>query len=341
MTFIWPVMLFSLVLIPVFIVIYIDLQRERRKKLAATRGSLSFMQANARKPGARSYVVPALFLAGLSLMLVALARPQAMITLPRIEGTIILAFDVSGSMAADDLTPTRMEAAKEAAREFIDKQPDTVQIGIVAFSDNGFSVQKPTNDKDSLLATINRLTPQRGTSLANGILASLNTINIANGKKSQGTSLNGSQPQPGVTPSPSPTPLPKGTYINSVIVMLTDGENNESPDPMEAAQTAIDRGVRVYTVGIGSPTGTNVHINGYTLHTQLDEDMLQQISQLTGGTYYNAQSTEQLVSIYNNLNPQLIVKPEQTEITSVFAGASILVLLIGGVFSMMWFNRLP
>lgn len=341
MSFIWPVMLFSLILIPVFIAIYFALQRKRRKRLAETRGSLSFMQNSGRKPGVRSYVVPALFLAGLSIMMVAMARPQAMISLPRIEGTVILAFDVSGSMAATDLTPTRMEAAKAAARDFIDKQPSTVQIGIVAFSDNGFSVQNPTNDKDALLATITRLAPQHGTSLANGILASLNTIAVANGKKGQGPSLNPGQPQQGVTPAPTPTPVPKGTFTNSVIVLLTDGENNESPDPMAAAQTAADRGVRVYTVGIGSAAGTNVHINGFTLFTQLDEATLQQIAQLTGGTYTNAQSTQELVSIYDNLDPQLIIKPQQTEITSVFAGASILVMLIGGVFSMLWFSRLP
>ncbi len=342
MSFIWPVMLFSLILIPLFIGVYVNLQRKRRKRLAETRGSLSFLQSSQpKKPGLRAYVVPALFLVGLSIMMVAMARPQAMLSLPRIEGTVILAFDVSGSMAADDLKPTRMEAAKAAARDFIDKQPVTVQIGIVAFSDNGFSVQNPTNDKDSLLATIHRLSPQRGTSLANGILASLNTIAVANGKKGQGPSLNGGQGQPGANPTPTPTPVPKGTFTNSVIVLLTDGENNEMPDPMAAAQSAVDRGVRIYTVGIGSATGTNVHINGFTLFTQLDEPLLQQISQLSGGTYYNAQSTEQLISIYDNLNPQLIVKPEQTEITSLFAGASILILLIGGVFSMLWFSRLP
>ena len=126
-----------------------------------------------------------------------------------------------------------------------------------------------------------------------------------------------------------------------VIVLLTDGDNNENPDPMTAAQTAANRGVRIYTVGIGSPQGTTLHINGFNVFTQLDEATLQQISQTTGGIYYNAQSAQDLKQIYDNLNPQLIIKPEEIEVTSLFAGASILVMLIGGFFSLIWFNRLP
>jgi Ca-activated chloride channel family protein len=135
--------------------------------------------------------------------------------------------------------------------------------------------------------------------------------------------------------------VPQGTYTSAVIVLLTDGENNESPDPLAAAQTASDRGVRIYTVGIGSAVGTTLHINGFTVHTQLNEAMLKQISQLTDGSYYNAENEQDLRKIYDNLDPQLVIKPEKTEVTSVFAGASILVLLIGGTFSLLWFNRLP
>jgi len=126
-----------------------------------------------------------------------------------------------------------------------------------------------------------------------------------------------------------------------VIILLTDGENNESPDPFGAAQAAADRGVRIYTVGIGSAAGSDLHINGFIIHTQLDEATLQQISQITGGTYYNAQNAQDLNKIYNNLNPQLVIKPEETEVTSFFAGASILVFLIGATFSLLWFSRLP
>ena len=132
-----------------------------------------------------------------------------------------------------------------------------------------------------------------------------------------------------------------GTYKPAAIVLLTDGENNQAPDPLAAAQTAVDRGVRIYTIGIGSPTGVDLHVNGFTVHTQLDEAMLQQISQIANGTYYNAQNEQDLRTIYDNLNPELVIKPEKMEITSIFASASILILLIGGTFSLLWFSRLP
>jgi Ca-activated chloride channel family protein len=330
-------MLLSLLLMPLGIGLYVRLQRQRRQ-MAARYGSLGFVQAPAgRRLGRRRHVPPTLFLIGLILLLVALARPQAVVSLPRIEGTVILAFDISGSMAADDLKPTRMEAAKVAARDFVQRQPSTVQIGVVGFSDNGFAVQPPTNEQDAVLGAINRMTPQRGTSLGQGILASLKAIEVS--QKPPETPRLYSNLTP--TPIASPTPVPKGTYTSAVIVLLTDGENNENPDPLAAAQTAIDRGVRIYTVGIGSAAGTTLHVNGFTVHTQLDEATLQQIAQLTDGVYYNAENQQELLKVYDNLNPQLVIKPEAMEVTSIFAGASILMMLIGGAFSLLWFSRLP
>ncbi len=335
MTFIWPVMLYSLILIPALIALYLILQR-RRKRIAANYQALSTASGiSKREPGIRRHIPPILFLFSLAILGVALARPQTEVSLPHIEGTVILAFDVSGSMAADDFNPTRMEAAKAAAESFVDHQPSTVRIGVVAFSDNGLTVQTPTNDQNAILMAINRLAPERGTSLASGITAALKAIDVGAGQPSEiYTNLT---PVPTLTP----TPVPQGTHTSADIVLLTDGENNENPDPLVAAQTAANRGVRIYTVGIGSPQGTNLHINGFIVHTQLDEETLQQISQVTGGTYYNAQSEQDLIKIYNNLNPQLVVTPEMTEVTSIFAGASILLMLIGGMFSLLWFSRLP
>jgi len=286
-------------------------------------------------PGTRRHIPPAIFLLSLIILIIGLARPQMEVSLPRIVGTVILAFDVSGSMAADDLQPTRLEAAKAVVEDFIARQPTTVQIGVVAFSDNGFAVQPPTNDEVTILAAIKRLAPERGTSLANGITMALNTIDAAKGQDTNYYS--NSTP----TSAPTPTPMPKGTYTSAVIILVTDGENNQNPDPFEIAQAAADRGVRIYTVGIGSPGGTNVHINGFTVHTQLEEATLQQISQITDGVYYNAESEEDLRTIYDNLSPQLVIKPQEMEVTPLFAGASILVLLIGAILSLLWFGRVP
>jgi len=333
MSFIWPAMLVLLLLIPLCVGLYIRMQ-QRRRRIAERYGSLGLTpEAAGRRLGSRRHIPPALFLVGLTILMLALARPQTVVSLPRIEGTVILAFDVSGSMAADDMKPTRMEAAKAAARGFVQRQPASVQIGVVAFSDNGFAVQAPTNDQEAILASINRLTPQRGTSLANGILASLNTIAAGAGAPLQLSSNR--------SPTPTPTPVPKEAYTSAVIVLLTDGENTVSPDPLAAAQAAADRGVRIYTVGVGSAAGATLHIEGFTIHTQLDEAMLQRISLLTDGAYSNAESEQDLRTIYENLDPQLVIKPEKMEVTSIFAGASILMLLIGGAFSLLWFGRLP
>ncbi len=335
MSFIWPEMLFLLLVVPLFIALFIRMQR-RRRELAARYGSLGLVQAAAdRMPGIRRQIPPALFLIGLTILIVALARPQAVVSLPRIEGSVILAFDVSGSMAADDLKPTRMEAAKAAAQDFVQRQPPSVQIGVVAFSDSGFAVQSPTNEQEAILAAINRLGPERGTSLASGILVSLNAI----AADTEQASRLYSDLTP--TPAPTPTPVPRGTDTSAVIVLLSDGENNERPDPLEAAQSAADRGVRIYTIGIGSAEGTTLHVNGFTVHTQLNEALLQQIAQLTDGAYYSAANEQDLHTIYDNLTPQLVIKPEKMELTSILAGASLLVLLVGGALSLVWFGRVP
>jgi len=334
MSFIWPMMLLFLLLIPLFVVLYLRMQ-QRRRELAARYGTLGQLREGAGRPlGRRRHIPPALFLAGLAILLIALARPQTVVSLPRLEGTIILAFDVSGSMAADDLEPTRMEAAKTAALAFVDRQPASVQIGVVAFSDSGFAVQLPTNEQETIIAAINRLAPERGTSLGQGILVALDTIFVAEEEPRLYSNLT-------PTPTAEPTPVPPGTYTSAAIVLLTDGENTAPPDPFEAAQYVADRGVRIYPIGIGSAAGTTLEVEGFSVHTQLDEPTLQQIAQLTDGVYYNAANEEDLRSIYENLTPEFVVKPETMEVTSLFAGASLLVLLTGGLFSLAWFSRLP
>jgi Ca-activated chloride channel family protein len=328
-------MLLLLLLTPLLVVLYKGMV-ERRQRVAASLGRFGGANVARYEPGNRRHVPFVFFLLAFLLLVFALARPKMTVSLPRIEGTIILAFDVSGSMAADDIEPTRMEAAKSAVEDFVQHQPSTVQIGVVAFSDSGLSVQAPTYDQGAVLGAIARLTPQRGTSLGNGIMASLNAIEQAS--KGQQTNYYSN-----LTPTPmlTPTPVPQGTYTSGVIILLTDGDNNESPDPLAAAQQAADRGVRVYTVGVGSPAGTNVHIDGFTLNTRLDEATLQQISQMTNGAYYNADSEEDLRNVYDNLSPQLVIKPQETEITALLAVSSVVLLLIGGIFSLLWFGRLP
>lgn len=335
MSFIWPAMLLFLLIIPLFVWLYLRMQR-RRRHIAARYGSLGLMQTAGRPLGGRRHLPPALFLSGLTILLLALARPQAAVSLPRLEGTIVLAFDVSGSMAAADLTPTRMEAAKTAALAFVERQPASVRIGVVAFSDGGLAVLPPTNDQAAIFSAINRLAPERGTSLAQGIFAALDTLFLDPDADELRLYSN-------LTPAPTPTPppVPAGSHTGAAIVLLTDGENTAPPDPFAATQLAADRGVRIYPIGIGSAAGTNLQVEGFTVHTRLDAATLQQIAELTAGIYYNAADEEELRTIYENLDPQLVVKTEEMEVTSLFAGASILLLLSGGIVSLLWFSRMP
>lgn len=342
MSFIWPFMLALLVLIPVIILVYILLQR-RRQKYALRYASLSLVkEALGRGPGWRRHIPAALFLIALTAMIVALARPEATTLVPSAEGTIILAIDVSGSMTATDLQPNRLEAAKAAARAFIDKQPETVQVAIVSFSDNAFVVQPPTDDKEALVSAINRLNYQRGTAVGRGLVASLEAIAEKTG---QGGEINLNQnPQEQQDPNnatPQPTPMPKGQYQNAIIVLLTDGENNQWPEPVEIAQIAADRGIRVYTVGIGSEEGAIVRIQGRAIRTRLDEQTLRTIAEMTDGIYYNAQTETDLVKVYENLSTNLVLKTDKTEVTAYVTAIAVFFSLLAGFFSLLWFNRLP
>jgi Ca-activated chloride channel family protein len=338
MTFIWPIMLILLLTVPPLVVGYLRVQ-ERRRRMVALYGNPALASGTAggqpsAMRAARRHVPAALFLGALVILIFALARPQAMVSLPRLQGTVILAFDVSGSMAADDLQPTRLEAAKAAAIAFVLRQPSTVQIGVVTFSEGGFSTQPPTSDRAAVLSAIGRLAVQRGTSMGRGIEAALAAIE-ANANPPLTLS------EPSGTPTPTPGPVPEGTYTSDVIVVLSDGENNQLPDPRDVAQIAADRGVRIYTVGIGSAEGAELKVEGFTIRSRLDEPTLRQVADMTGGTYYDAESEEELRAIYDNLSPQLVVKPEEMEVTSLFAGAGLLVLMIGGMLSLLWLGRLP
>lgn len=335
MSFIWPLMLVGLVVIPLGVAFYVFLQR-RRSRTAARYGSLGLVQTAAGAGlGWRRHVPALFFLFGLTALVFALARPQAVVSLPRIEGIVMLVFDVSGSMAADDFEPTRMEAAKTAATAFVQGQPTSVQIGVVAFSDGGLAVQAPTGDQAAVLAAIGRLAPNRGTAIGSGLAAALETIFAAD----QPPALQLSD----LTQAPpaTPTPVPAGTFAPAVIVLLSDGENNARPEPLEVAQAAADRGVRIYTIGVGSAAGTTLTVNGFTVFTQLNEPLLQQMADVTGGQYFNAADEEQLQTIYSGLKPQLVVREQSLEVTALLAGLGIALLLVGGAFSLWWFSRLP
>jgi len=261
------------------------------------------------------------------------------VSLPRVEGTVILAFDVSSSMLAEDLEPTRLAAAQAAARAFVAEQPETVQIGVVAFSNGGLVVQPPTDDETAVLATIDRLSPQGGTSLGQGIFTSLNAI------AGEPLTLDVAALDANILEDDAPPDdalaTAVGYYPSAVIVLLSDGENTESPDPLAVAQVAATAGVRIYPIGIGRAEGTVLELDGFNIVTQLDEASLQDIASLTNGAYYHAEDAESLQEIYQTIDLQLTVAGDKMEVTALLAGIGLLFFLLGGALSLAWFGRAP
>ena len=244
MTFIWPVLLFSIALVPLGILVARWIDRRRHGRVEQLTGTVPASAATRTR--ARDRIPGALVIAALVVFGVALARPQATIAVPRLEGTLMLTFDVSASMGATDVEPTRMEAAKAAAREIVEARPPGVVVGVVAFSNAGMAVQAPTSDMSAVLAAIGRLTPTEGTSLGSGIVSTLEAIAAA--QADTPADYYSSR-------SPEPTETPQGVEPGSrpatVVVLFSDGENTEDSDPDAAARIAASQGIRIITVGVG------------------------------------------------------------------------------------------
>jgi Ca-activated chloride channel family protein len=326
MTFAWPWMLLTLGAVPLLALQYRRLLRRRsarRAELAAL-GLVAPVEASSRL---RRHLAPVLFLGALALLFAALARPEATVAQARREGTVVLAFDVSGSMAATDLAPTRMEAAKSAARAFVERQPTTIRVGVVAFGESGLITQQPSTDKAGVLAAIDRLSPQGGTSLGRGIQTSLSAIA---GRTVQLDQPGGSVEAPGQD---------LGYHGSAAVILLSDGENTAAPDPLTVAELASGSGVRVYPIGVGSPQGTVLAIDGFQVATALDEPLLRRIAAATDGTYYAAADEQALAEVYRSIDLAWTVQPRRIEVTALFAAAAAMLLLLGAGLSFAWFGR--
>ncbi|HKY49794.1 MAG TPA: VWA domain-containing protein [Candidatus Limnocylindria bacterium] len=341
MTFLFPLGLWLTLVVPILIALYIWAQR-RRQKYALRYASLSLVkEALGRGPGIRRHIPPALFLIALFFMTLAVARPVTVVSVPVQEGIVILALDVSGSMQAEDLKPNRMEAAKEAAKAFVMRQGEDVSVGIVSFSGDASLVQSPTTDHDLVIKAIDRLRPQRATAIGRGILTSLDAI-FENDEEIppsvqalQRLEASGGQ-------APMPTAPPGGTLnAPATIILLSDGQNNQFPAPLQIIGEAVGRGIRVYTVGVGSPEGTILRLQGRQIRTRLDEATLKQIASLTEAEYYNASNAADLRAVYEQLSTQLVLREQKTEVTAYLTALAAVLSIIAGGLSLLWFNRLP
>lgn len=343
MSFLWPEMLALLLVVPALVGMYVLILR-RKKKTALKYASLMMIkEAMGTGQKIRRHVPPLLFLLALIAMILGIARPVAVVTLPSEQKIVILAMDVSGSMRAEDVEPNRLAASQDAARSFISEQPPTARIGVVSFAGTASLVQPPTINREDVLAAIDRFQLQRATAIGSGILVSLKALfpdaefdlDAVEPQHEAFPPLPGSEMQ---KPA-APPPVEPGSHSSAAIILLTDGQTTTGPDPIEAAKVAADRGVRVYTVGVGTEHGQIVRGDGWSMHVRLDEETLKTIAKVTKGEYFHAGSATDLKRVYQTLNSRLVLEKKATEVTALFSATAALLALGAGLLSLLWFNR--
>jgi Ca-activated chloride channel homolog len=337
MSFLWPEMLWAMLAVPLLVAGYFWLL-SRRKKTVLRYASLGLVrEAMAKTTAWRRHVPPALMLLAITALLFAASRPAALITLPTAQKTIVLAIDVSGSMRATDVKPNRITAAQDAAKTFVAELPRSVRVAVVSFAGTAAVVQAPTLSRDDVYASIDRFQLQRGTATGSGIVLSLATIFPDAGIDL--SQITGARNMPGDKPKQEFTPVEPGSYSSAAIIMLTDGQRTTGPDPLDAAKMASERGVRVYTVGIGTKEGETIGFEGWSMRVRLDEDTLKNIADRTRADYFYAGTAEDLKKVYQSLSTRLVVERKETEISALFAllGALLLATAVG--LSVWWFGR--
>jgi len=343
MSFLWPHLLWLLAVVPLLVALYFW-ALSRRKKVAVRYAGLELVREAAGGQRWRRHVPPLLFLLAITTLLLAVARPSAVVTLPSKHDTVILTMDVSGSMRASDVNPTRLGAAQLAARSFVEQQPRSTRVGIVTFGGGAALVQPPTQSREDLLQAIDRFELQRGTAVGSGILMSLKTIfpdqqfelpSYDPRRAARAMSLDA----PRAPEAEPPKPVAPGSYTSAVVILLSDGQTTTGPDPIEAAKLAADRGVRIYTVGIGTPNGEILIGDGWSMRVRLDEEALKAIARTTDAEYFYAATADDLKSVYDSLTSKLVFETRDTEITSLFAAVAAVLAVLSALLSMVWFDR--
>ena len=352
MTFLWPQFLWLLLVIPVLVAVYIWLLG-RKKKIALRYASLSIVrEAMGAGQNIRRHIPPLLFLLSLAAMLVASSRPLAVVTLPSQNQTIMLAVEVSGSMRATDVLPNRLVASQNAAKAFLAELPRTVRVGVVAFAGTAAVVQSPTLSRDDLVTAIEKFQLQRGTAIGNGIVVSLAELfpeagidleSIQKGRdRPRGISLEQALKNRGddKTVKKEFVPVAPGSYTSAAIILLTDGQRTTGVDSLDAAKIAADRGVRVYTVGVGTVEGETIGFEGWSMRVKLDEETLKGIARTTQAEYFYAGTAGDLKKVYETLSARLTVEKKETEVSGLLALVAALLALVSASLSLLWFNRI-
>ncbi len=349
MSFLSPELLWLLLAVPALVGAYVLLMRRSRHALRYA--SLSLIK-DAMSPGRqfRRHIPPLLVLSALAVLIVAIARPTASVTLPFETRTIVLAMDVSLSMRATDVEPNRLAAAQAAAKTFVQELPPDIRTGIVTFAGTASVVQSPTRIREDLLAAIDRFELQRHTAIGSGIILALATIFPDRGIDLEAEIFGSAFSRANARGAPIDRkpkaqkqefkPVPPGSYPSAAIVLLTDGRRTTGPDPLDAARMAADHGVRVFTVGFGSAAGGAVDIYGMSIYMRFDEETLKAIAETTRAEYFHAANAADLKKVYENLNSRFALEKNQTEITALLAVAAAIMVVAAAILSLLWSNRL-
>jgi Ca-activated chloride channel family protein len=347
MVFLWPHNLWWMLVLPLLPLAYLWLQRQARKRAHAFPGLRVVREAAGRRW--LRHLPPALMLAALALLLLAFARPTAPVPLPWAKSTILLTMDISRSMRVADVQPTRMVAAQEAAKAFVAEVPRHIEIGLVTFAGTAQVAQRATLDRPSIVAAIDAIQMQYGTAIGSAIVVSLSELfpdqgidvgEMIFGPSRRDATRSLDEKKPGKTAPKEIVPVPPGSYESAAIILLSDGRRTTGVDTLEAAKMAADRGVRIYVVGLGTPSGHEAQGEGMSIYLQLDEPTLRHVAQITGGEYHHAGTAEKLRSVYENLGSRLQVEARETELTGALSLGAGLLLLAAGMLSVLWFRRL-
>ncbi len=342
LTFLWPSLLWLLVIVPLAAALYWALLK-RRSKTSSRYASLETVGGHALGTASRMRrMLPALFwVLALTALILAIARPQAALTLPARLDAIILALDMSNSMRATDIKPNRLTAARDAAKTFIEAQPSNVRIGVVAVAASAAVVQSPTDNREDIVAAIDRLETQRGTALGSGLIIALDAL-LPAARIDVEEFINPRAGEKKIRRTDElPAREPKGDNKQVAIVLLSDGQSNVGPDPLKAAEIASDYGVRIYTVGIGTTEGVTVSAEGWNMRVRLDEEALKKIADVTSAEYFPAADAATLKKVYQRLSTKLSFERQQpTEITAVLVLLGATFALCGSLLSLWWFGRI-
>lgn len=324
----WPALLWLLAALPVLAWLY------ARRRAGAARGA-ALEPAGPAASRLRRRLPAALMFAALAILLLAVARPQAKLVLPSSARTIVVAIDISGSMRATDVQPTRLKAAQEAAKAFVANQPVWARVGVVAVAGTAAVAQAPTSSRKDVEQAIDRLQAQRGSALGTGIVIALATLLPDAGIDVQ-AAIEGRIPPPAGIEPPIGAPRADGA-----IVLFSDGANNVGPDLEQAAALAAEHGVPVYAVGIGTTDGAVVRAEGWAMRVRLEEAPLEKLAELTGGRYFRSGDAARRQRIFDTLGARLTLgRARTTELSAPLAALGAALAIVAALLSLRWFDRI-